>query len=513
MDEAGRTRAPGLSTGWCAALVLLVCVPLLYPIVPPLTDLPAHMARFLIQTDGGRSPELARWYAVDWTLIPNLGADLLAQILVPWLGLAPAVKAIAVAIVALQAAGYLLLSRVVHGRVSTSVLFALPLAYGEPFQYGFLNFTFAVALATLALALWLSPAMTARPRLRWIVFGPIATIVWVCHLAGWAALCLTIGTCELVSRLMRSEPPVRALAGGFVACSSLLLPQVAAMLFLPASAHLPTTGFFLFHYKLRYLFDVLADRWVLLDVVSAGALIALIVVARRSRDLRFDPRLAAAAGLLFAVFLVMPAWVFGSFYADMRLLPTAFAIAIIAIAPVARTRAWHFVTIAGAAFLVVRVASTTVSMAMWDGQLASETRVLGGVPVGSQLVTLNARPCADFAALGRDRDTHVASFALIRRRAFANDQFQMPGGQLLRVANPALRPFEADPSNLTVGERCDGAEPLLDDLARIPPAAEHLWIVWSVPEHPLPGWHPVRWSGGSILYRRAMDRTGAARVP
>lgn len=498
-------RAPAIPAGWCAALVLLVCVPLLYPAVPPLTDLPAHMARFLVQTDEGRSPEIARWYGFEWRVIPNLGTDLLAQALVPRLGLEPAVKAIALAIVVLQAAGYLLLSRVVHGRVTASVLFALPLVYGEPFQYGFLNFTLATALATLALALWLTPAAAARPGARWVLFAGIASIIWVCHLAGWAVLCLTIGACELVTRLRRSEPPLRALAGGFLASSSLLLPQLVAMAVAHGDAHLPTTGFFLFHYKLRYVFDVLADRWVLFDILSAGALIAVIVVARRSPSLRLDPRLAAASGLLFGTFLVMPAWVFGSFYADMRLLPTAFALAIVAIGPVrgASGRTWSVVTMAGAAFLLIRIIGTTVSMVIGDRQWASETRVLDAVPVGSQLVSLAARPCADFAALGRDRDTHVASFALIRRRAFANDQFEMPGGQLLRVANSALRPFEADPSHLTVGERCDGADPLLDDIARVPAAAVHLWVVWSVPERPLPGWTAVRRSGGSVVYRRA----------
>jgi hypothetical protein len=505
MNDPGRRRAAAIPAGWCAALVLVLCVPLLYPAVPPLTDLPAHMARFLVQTDGGRSPEIARWYGFSWRLIPNLGTDLLAQVLVPRLGLEPAVKAIALAIVAWQAAGYLLLSRVVHGRVVASVLFAMPLAYAAPFQYGFLNFTLAIALATLALALWLTPAMAARPRLRWALFAGIASVIWLCHLAGWAVLCLTVGACELVARLRRPQPPVRALIGGFLASSSLLLPQLVAMLSSRGEAHLPTTGFFLFHHKLRYLFDVLADRWLLFDILSAGALMGLIVVARRSSSLRLDLRLAAASGMVFGVFLVMPAWVFGSFYADMRLLPTAFALAIVAIAPAseARGRTWSIVTLAGAAFFLIRIAGTTVSMAMGARQWQVETRVLDAVPIGSQLVTLNARPCADISALGRDRDTHVASFALIRRSAFANDQFEMPGGQLLRVANPALRPFEADPSHLTVGERCDGADPLLDDVARIPAAAVHLWIVWSVPERPLPGWIAVRRSGGSVVYRRA----------
>lgn len=503
----GEVRARFAVTGvipdyWCVALVLLTCVPLLYPTVPPLTDLPAHMARYLVQTDAGRSSDLTRWYSFHWNVIPNLGADLVAQVLVPRLGLEPTLKCITLLVIALQASGYLALSRAAHGRVTMPALFALPLAYGNPFQYGFLNFTLSVALATLALALWISPFLAARPRQRWVAFCFIASATWLCHLAGWAVLCVMIGCAEFVTCFDRSRKFGLAVASAFVACTCMFVPQLASMVLQEAPARLPTTGFFELQYKFYYLLNVLADRWILLDYLSVVAILVLLILSHRSKVLIFDRRLGLAAIVLLLAFFATPSWVFGSFYADMRLLPTVFALAVLSLRPddQQEPRSLHLLAILGIAFFAVRIGSNTVSMAFWDRQIRAQIRVLDAVPVGSQLLTFNARPCKDVVLLGHDRNTHIASYALTKRRAFANDQFEMSGGQLLKVSNPAMAPFETDPSNLEIGEQCQGHNPLLATLARIPPAARHLWIIWSVPEQHLPGWAIIARAGRSVLY-------------
>lgn len=491
---------------WAAALTLVALLPLLYPAVPPLTDLPAHMARFMVQMDGGRSAVIAQWYSFDWNLIPNLGTDLLALVLEPWLGLEATMKALALLIIALQTAGYLLLSRAAHGRIEPTALFALPLAYGNPFQYGFLNFTFAAALATLALALWITPGMAARPRLRWLVFIPIASVIWVSHLAAWGLLCILIGCCELMSRLERSPNPLRALAGGFIASSCLLLPQVVSLLAPGSTGHLPTHGFLRIEEKLYFLANVLADRWITFDKLGALALVALIAVTGVSSAFRLHRGLALAAAVLFAVFWALPGWVFGSYFADMRMTPTIFALAVIAARPAEHTRHVRLLLIAGLAFFGVRLAGTTASMALWDRQITQELAVLDSLPRGSQLVTFNALPCRTYVLQGRERDLHLASYALTRRHAFANDQFAMAGGQLLRIHNPQAGAFERDPSAIEFGERCQGSTPVLDSAARIPPAIPNLWIVWRTPELQVPGWTVRARSGNSVLYARKLAR-------
>src|SRR5688572_11589779 len=80
------------------AFVLLAMLPLLWPDVPPLIDLPGHMGRYRIQADLPNAPELARYYSFQWSVIGNLGVDLLVIPLAKLFGVELAVKLIVMAI-------------------------------------------------------------------------------------------------------------------------------------------------------------------------------------------------------------------------------------------------------------------------------------------------------------------------------------------------------------------------------------------------------------------------------
>ena len=77
--------APQVETpaGWwnsrwfLVAMVLLSAVPLLLPVVPPLTDLPEHMGRYRIQLADPSSPLRTEYFSFHWAFIANLGVDLL----------------------------------------------------------------------------------------------------------------------------------------------------------------------------------------------------------------------------------------------------------------------------------------------------------------------------------------------------------------------------------------------------------------------------------------------------
>src|SRR5688500_13189523 len=110
------------------ALVVATALPLLWPDVPPLLDLPGHMGRYRVQLDIDQSPILQQFYQFEWALIGNLGVDLLVELLAPLIGLEPAVKLIIVLIPPLTAAGLLWIAYEVHGRVPPTAFFALPFA-------------------------------------------------------------------------------------------------------------------------------------------------------------------------------------------------------------------------------------------------------------------------------------------------------------------------------------------------------------------------------------------------
>ena len=59
-----------------AVCVLLAVVPLIYPPIPPLVDVPGHMGRYAVQLDPAPFRD---WYEFRWKLIGNLGVDLLIE--------------------------------------------------------------------------------------------------------------------------------------------------------------------------------------------------------------------------------------------------------------------------------------------------------------------------------------------------------------------------------------------------------------------------------------------------
>ena len=75
-----RPRAlSGSGATFVLALILLSALPLLWPDVPPLLDLPGHMGRYRVQLDLATSPDLQQFYGFHWQLIGNLGIDLLVD--------------------------------------------------------------------------------------------------------------------------------------------------------------------------------------------------------------------------------------------------------------------------------------------------------------------------------------------------------------------------------------------------------------------------------------------------
>ena len=82
-------------TRWFVVAVALASImPLLWPDIPPLVDLPGHMGRYRVQLRSATNPWLTDWYNFRWQLIGNLGIDLLIMPLAPIFGLELAVKLI-----------------------------------------------------------------------------------------------------------------------------------------------------------------------------------------------------------------------------------------------------------------------------------------------------------------------------------------------------------------------------------------------------------------------------------
>jgi hypothetical protein len=390
----------------------------------------------------------------------------------------------------------------------------LPLAYNFPFVFGFANYTLSMALAFPALALWLRLGRSGRLRLRAALFVPISLILWVAHVYGWAFLCAVAGTIELVRRREAGATLPRALVEAAQRCLPLALAVIPLIVWRSGDVGGRTEGWFSMIVKVDYLLTAFRDRWRWLDLLSLALLAALLLLAWRGRRLRFAPPVAAAASLLLLVYLLLPQRVFGSAYADMRLYPYLLAFALIGIrpGPEASRRFLHGLAVAGLAFVLVRFGANTASFALYDRAWDRELAALDHVPRGARLVSLVGARCrGDWTMLRYD---HLPGLAVVRREAFSNDQWSVPGAQLLQTHYPAAGPFEKDPSHIVALADCPVKRwRRLDEALRIMPwdAFDYLWLI----DPPLydrrltEGLEPVWRSGASVLYRIPHPRRAA----
>jgi hypothetical protein len=203
---------------------------------------------------------------------------------------------------------------------------------------------------------------------------------------------------------------------------------------------------------------------------------------------------------------LLPRIVFGSAYADMRLVPYLFAIALVAVRfkPGASPKLMRAIAIAGLAFIFVRTGATTASTWLYDQRYDRELAALDHVPRGARMVSFIGRPCVEPWAMSRL--FHLPGLALERREAFSNDQWVMEGAQLLHIRYLAGWPFVHDPSQIVTSHHCryEVWRTIDEALATFPRHAfDYVWLIDPPPYDArlTKGLRPIWRSGTSVLYR------------
>ena len=215
--------------------------------------------------------------------------------------------------------------------------------------------------------------------------------------------------------------------------------------------------------------------------------------------------------------MLLPRIVFGSAYADMRLVPFAAAIFILAIRFKAETRfplaSW--LAFAAVGFMLVRLAGTTASMAISGHRQAEQLKALDYVLMGSRVAVLVWDECEQWELR---RSDHLGAIATVRREAYTNDHWPMAGSTLLTVRYPAAGWYQRDPSQIVRDPGCRhegwAVRAALNNLPR--EAFDYLWLIdmRPIPRKWVAGWRPVLVTEGSILLVRApLSEDGEAPPP
>ncbi len=483
--------------------VLLALVPLIWPPIPPLVDLPGHMGRYAVQLDPA---PFAGWYSFQWKLIGNLGVDLLIEPTGRLFGVELGTKLIVMTIPALAVTGLLWIAREVHGRVPPTAFFALPLMWGHPFVFGFVNFSLAMALALLGFALWLRMARTGCAKWRSFVFLPLACVVWTAHTFGWGLLGLLCFSAELVRQRDFGKTWLAAGFASALACLPMALPLVPMLVWRSGATDM-TGDWFDWGTKSLWVLTTLRDRWQVFDLASLAVIVGLILMSLRHPALTFSRNLAVSALILLAVYVLLPRIIFGSAYADMRLTPYLFAIAVIAIRPKVEASPRLLATLAaiGLAFFAARIAAHTASMGIASARYDRALVALDHIPPGARVAAFTQRSCG--VEWSTNRMEHLAALVMVRRQGFSNDQWDVSGANLMLITKDDAPGFAVDPSQLVVAQKCGRGAPWMtpdEALAKLPRAAfDYVWMIDPprYDERRATGMTPVWRDGTDVVYR------------
>ena len=507
------SRSPWWSTrGFAIAMIVAAAVPLIWPAIPPLVDLPGHMGRYAVQIAPADSP-LHRWFDFEWAMIGNLGVDLLVVPLSRLFGLELAVKLIVLTIPPLTVAGMLLIAREAHGSLPPTAALALPLVYGYPFQFGFVNFALAMALALLGLALWLRLARTGRTKLRALLFVPYGIGVWFAHSFGWGVLGLTAFAVELVLAHRRGRGWLSSAWDAGLATAPLMPPLALMLIWRSGHVGGMTGDWFNWEIKWHYVKNMLRNDGALFDLWSAHGLLVIGGLGLFGIGLRRNWLLALAALILGVTYVLLPRIALGSAYADMRLAPYMLAMLLLSLMPRSRDpRLLGLIAIAATGFFLIRIAVQTQSYLRIDAAHAAQLAALDHLPRGARVFALADLPC--LTTPWSNRYDHVEAMGIVRRDAFTNGQWAMAGAQLLRVNYPEAPDFSDDPSQILRPDRCHqpGTRFYPQVLGQFPRRAfDYLWLINFVPaRRPAgdTGLEPV-WQGPrGALYRIRQTPSG-----
>jgi hypothetical protein len=219
--------------------------------------------------------------------------------------------------------------------------------------------------------------------------------------------------------------------------------------------------------------------------------------------------LTFTALVLAVAFAMLPRIIFGSAYADMRLMPFVLAFALLAIRFRRDTQlgmGWVLASLA-LAFFLARTVSVTWSLKLASDQYSRQLTALDRLPTGARVVSMVGLGCTRDSGWPLWRNAHLGGLVVVRRYGFSNDHWDVPGAKLLTVTNSAAGWWRHDPSNLVVNHRCRVrfGQPVSWSLRNFPrDAFDYLWLITPPPYDPalVSGMQKV-WGlpDGSALYR------------
>jgi hypothetical protein len=410
-----------------ALLGLAAALPIVTREIPPLADYPNHLARLYAIGHLDHDALLARYYRIEWHALPNLALDLIVPPLAALVGLYRAGQLFLLLAMALIVTGCRGVSRSLHGGSSPGWLGAFLLLYSYPLLSGVVNYYLGLGVALWALAAWITLRRRPAP-LRAGVSTLFVPALFFCHLFVLGLYGLAVVSYEAALAVRRREWPKPA---DVLALMLPFLPALALLALSPTTERLGELRWDLAT-KATGLAQLAVQFHPRVDLAIAAAVAALLLLAWRRGVLRLDRAAWGLLGLATALFIALPAGIFGSWGADVRL-PIGVAILLVGflewrLPSPGQTAA--FIAIV-AVLSLLRIGLVETTWRSFDATISAMRAAFATMPPGGRLLVALADRGEPHFALRKL--TQAPLLAMIERSSFVPIAYTHPAMQILRV--------------------------------------------------------------------------------
>lgn len=420
-------------------ILSLLLLPIIQFQIPPLYDYPNHLARLDIISRLSQDEFLARYYYLNWQVIPNIASDVIVPPFAELVGLYLAGKIFIITSIILIFTGVHAVYFAVYRHSSVMPLIGALIMYNNVMAHGLINYTFGIGVMLWGIAFWLG-LREKSSLLRAAVSVVFVIATFFSHLAAFGLYALGLLAIELHKGFEKREHIGRATLVDVAVLGVPLLIVPLLMAVSPTGQHLAavswvSSGCTSTSLTCYFLVKLKGVQWVFEAYSRTSDLISLALILLgafwmwRRHWLRAHPMAAWLAGAALVVYFALPTEAFGSSLTDVRL-PVGMALLMIGFFDIKfpNRKAQNLFMCALCGILLFRIATILDVWRIYNMEWSEIRSSFQHIDRGSKILVARSGALAEVATV-----ESVPCLAVVERSSLGSLVFAVHGQQILRL--------------------------------------------------------------------------------